>query len=85
MKKIAALGIATLMALTAGIETQGEAAENEAIVRVALTDMSASVGMGPMGQMMMGPGYGLAPVATKSSLVVYLLDGVASRWVAAKT
>jgi uncharacterized cupredoxin-like copper-binding protein len=34
------------------------AAENPAVVKVALTDMSASSGMGPMGQMMMGPGYG---------------------------
>jgi uncharacterized cupredoxin-like copper-binding protein len=63
MRKIAALGIATLMALTAGMATPGEAAENETTVHVALTDMSASMGMGPMGQMMMGPGYGWGPGA----------------------
>ncbi len=58
MKKIAA--IAAVVLLVVGLDAVIGAAPSEAQtpVRVALTDMSASAGMGPRGQWMMGPGYG---------------------------
>src|SRR5262252_1483387 len=58
MKKLAAVAVIGL--LTAGLPmmTPDAIAEDQPTIKVALTDLSASAGMGPMGQMMMGPGYG---------------------------
>lgn len=50
--------VAALIAIALSTATPAVAAENEIVIKVALTDMSASAGMGPMGQMMMGPNYG---------------------------
>jgi uncharacterized cupredoxin-like copper-binding protein len=47
-----------MVAIAMGTAVPSIATENPTVVKVALTDMSASAGMGPMGQMMMGPGYG---------------------------
>jgi len=58
MKKIAALISVALVAAGLHGIAPGAAAQDQATVKVALTDMSASAGMGPMGQWMMGPGYG---------------------------
>jgi uncharacterized cupredoxin-like copper-binding protein len=57
MKKLASLLAVSLM--TAGLVTTSVAtAEEQPTIKVALTDMSAAAGMGPMGQMMMSSGYG---------------------------
>lgn len=61
MKRIAALGAVALLATGLHTLTPDAVAANAVVadttVKVALTDMSASAGMGPMGQWMMGPGY----------------------------
>jgi uncharacterized cupredoxin-like copper-binding protein len=58
MTTIATVFSATMVALAVSVAAPSIAAENPTVVKVALTDMSASAGMGPMGQMMMSPGYG---------------------------
>jgi uncharacterized cupredoxin-like copper-binding protein len=59
MTRIASIVIVAIVAIAMSTATPSIAAENSTIVKVALTDMSSSAGMGPMGQMMMGgPGYG---------------------------
>lgn len=58
MKKTAALICAALVAAGLHVATPDAAAQDQTTIKVALTDMSASAGMGPMGQWMMGPGYG---------------------------
>ncbi len=59
MKKIPAfVVIAALFAIGMPMMTPDAAAEDQTTIKAALTDMSASAGMGPMGQWMMGPGYG---------------------------
>ena len=52
MKRIAPIAAAALMAVTVGVTTPVGAAESQATVKVALLDMSASMGMGMMGGMM---------------------------------
>jgi hypothetical protein len=49
---------AAIVAMVMSTAAPSVAAENSTVVKVAPTDMSSSAGMGPMGQMMMGPGYG---------------------------
>lgn len=58
MARIASILTAAIVAMVIGTAASGIAAENSTVVKVALTDMSSSAGMGPMGQMMMRPGYG---------------------------
>ena len=58
MTKIAVLAAAALLAVAVPMVVRDVAAEDPSTVKVALTDMSASAGMGPMGQILMGPGYG---------------------------
>ena len=55
MTRIANIVTAAVVAITMGTAASSIAADSSTIVKVALTDMSASAGMGPMGQMMMGP------------------------------
>jgi hypothetical protein len=65
MKKLAALAAVGLLTASLAI-TIDASADDQPTIKVALTDLSASAGMGPMGQMMMGsggqgmmaPGYG---------------------------
>jgi uncharacterized cupredoxin-like copper-binding protein len=60
MKWIAAIAAAAALGATMGMTTPSVAAESQTTVKVALLDMSASMGMGMMGGMMgpgmMGPG-----------------------------
>ena len=58
MKKINALAATVLVTVGLPVTSPGAFAEDQTTIKVALTDMSASAGMGPMGQYMMGPGYG---------------------------
>ena len=56
MRRIAAVVAAAALVAAAAVSVGSMAAESQTTVRVALTDISSSVGMGPMGQGMMGPG-----------------------------
>src|SRR5215471_16406039 len=56
MMKLATLGVAMILAMLGS--TASSRADEEAIVRVALLDISSNAGMGPVGQAMMGPGMG---------------------------
>ena len=58
MKKINALAATVLVTVGLPVTSPGAFAEDQTTIKVALTDMSSSTGMGPMGQYMMGPGYG---------------------------
>lgn len=64
MKRIAALIAAALLGGLLPMVTLEAAAGGETTIKVALTDLSASAGMGPMGQYMMGPGSEGAQVMT---------------------
>jgi len=55
VKRIAALIAAALLGGVLPMVTLDAAAGGQTTIKVALTDMSASAGMGPMGQYMMGP------------------------------
>ncbi len=57
MGKIATLFTIALAAIGLHFLIPDAAAEDPATVKVALMDMSATAGMGPMGQWMMGPGW----------------------------
>jgi uncharacterized cupredoxin-like copper-binding protein len=57
MKKTAVLVAVAIFTGGLPMTAPDAAAEGQTTIKVALTDMSASAGMGPMGQMMMGPGY----------------------------
>jgi uncharacterized cupredoxin-like copper-binding protein len=54
MKRIAAIAATAILAAVTGLATPGVTAESGTTVKVALLDMSATMGMGPMGQLMMG-------------------------------
>ena len=56
MKRIATAVAAAVLVTAVAMSVRGMAAESQTTVKVALTDMSSSIGMGPMGQGMMGPG-----------------------------
>ena len=58
MNKIIGLAAAVLATVGLSMTSPSASAEDQARIKVALTDMTASAGMGPMGQFMMGPGYG---------------------------
>ena len=62
MKRIAAIAAFAIFAAVTGMATPGMTAEAQTTVKVALLDMSATMGMGPMGQSMMGgPGMMMRP------------------------
>lgn len=56
MKKIVLLVLVAIAAAGLPSTTPASAAENQVTVRVALTDITSSMGMGPMGQYMIGQG-----------------------------
>ena len=58
MKKLAILAAVALTIAGLSMTPPSANAADQTTIKVALTDMSASAGMGPMGQYMMGPGYG---------------------------
>ena len=58
MKKLAILAAVALTTAGLSMTPPSANAADQTTIKVALTDMSASAGMGPMGQYMMGPGYG---------------------------
>ena len=59
IKKIKALAVTTFLVVASPVITLDADGESQSNIKVALTDMSASAGMGPMGQMMMiGTGWG---------------------------
>jgi len=58
MRKLAILGAVAVMTAGLSVASPSASAEDQTTIKVALTDISSSAGMGPMGQYMMAPGYG---------------------------